>query len=843
MTRRTQAYNAFNTGELDPRVAARADVKHYHSALATGKNLIGAPQGGVYNKFGTWHRNILRRKMVAVSLSGATVTAPSGGTAANATDGDSATSLTFATADWSAGHTVLKVDFGSAKTLAAFDLRNVLVGGASASGVLQVSYSTDDISYTNFGVAFPLSSTARTFRAALAPNQTATARYWKVNTLPTAALMVSLTLGDIFCWTPGALSAVKLIEINVDPASIYVLALTDQNADVFEGGTWRAAIRVPHTSDQIGETQWTQSIDTVLLFHPDVAPRKLLRLGAASLWSSQDQAFTNIPRFDFGDTDYANGADEEQVISFSGFGNTAAGAAKTKFTLTIESYATDPITYTNNATTLGAAITAAIEALPNVDAGVTVTFDDSTKMDDGNSDSGQIRIKFTGGANANRPWLQTVPQVVSTAGTESVFVTRSVKGLKGGEDLWSPTRGYPRHGVFFQQRLLMGGFRSRGNAQAYSVTADFFNFDVNLDAPTGAILDLLDADDDRTIMRYHVGQYLHIFTNTSAHFLSDRAVDRDQPRNYVESGRSGIVAGARSIDLQGDTLFVEVGGAAVLEFVYSQLTLKYEPSNLTLLSAHLFTGALDLAVRRSSTSGDADLVLVVNADGTLVILTALHAEQVDGITWCGTETGLYRSAAVDNTGLVHLARERSIAGATEIVLETHDFAIYLDAAVTGTVSGANVTGLAALEGAQVWAYLDGSPYGPFTVSGGQIAHGLTDAPAAAIVGLWSPPVGVTLPMRPEDSEAAPRRKKRIHKVWASIFETGNIALAANGGDPVEVPLWGFSAPIDTPLLDRLVTGEVKRAGILGWSMDGQIRFTQTVPAPLHLRALRAELDG
>jgi hypothetical protein len=397
--------------------------------------------------------------------------------------------------------------------------------------------------------------------------------------------------------------------------------------------------------------------------------------------------------------------------------------------------------------------------------------------------------------------------------------------------------------VFFQQRLLMGGFRSRGNALAYSVTADFYNFDIDFDAPNGAILDLLDADDDRSIMHFHIGQNLIIFTNTSAHFFSDRAVNRDQPRNYVEIGRAGIVAGARAIGLQGNTLFAQAGGNAVLELAYSQIALNYQPANLTLLSAHLLTGAFDLAVRRATASGDADLVLVVNADGTLVPMTALHAEQVDGITWCGIETGYYRSVAVDNTGLVHLARERPIAGVTEITLETHDFGIVLDAAIDGTVAGASITGLQALEGAQVWAYFDGSPYGPFTVASGAIAHGLDDAPTEAIVGLWSPPDGETLPMRPEDSEAAPRRKRRTHKVWASIFETGNIAIGANGSAPREIPLWGFSAPIDVPLMDRLVTGEVKRAGIPGFSMDATIRFTQTKPAPLHLRALRAEYDG
>ena len=831
MTRRTQSYYSFNTGELDPALHERADVKHYYSALKTAKNLIGAPQGGAQAKFGSWHRAILRRQMAAVSLAGGSNNAPNGGTAANAVDGNSATVLTTASIS-TTSFVAFTRDFGSTVDLAAFDVRGVKCATLSASDVLKVQSSPDNAVWTDFGAAKPLSTTARDLRFALAPKQTRAARFWRVLAVDAPGGLGALTIGDVFCWSAGSLSAVKQIEINVDPSAIYTLALTGGNADVFEAGAWRAAIAIPHSSAQLEELNFTQSIDTVILFHKDVAPRKLLRLGTATQWDSTDVVFSDVPLFDFGDTAYSNGVNEKQVIHFNNFD------AATQFVLTAESYSTEAITYSLTGATLAGLVKAALEALPNVDAGLTVTVD----YGDGTGNIG-LRVEFSGGANATRAWLPMVIKIVQPVGSESATIDRPVTGLAGGESLWSATRGYPRHGVFYQQRLVMGGFRSRGNAIAYSRTGEFFDFDVNFDAPSGAIVDLLDADDDRTIRRFHVGKDLQIFTNTSAHYVSSRTIDRDQPRDYVQAARAGIVPGSRSIDLQGATVFIEAGGEVLREFVYSAVDANYQTTNLSILSSHLITGALDLAVRRSSSASDADLVLLAKSNGLLTVVTALRAEEVMGITWLSDVCGAYRAVACDNAGLIYLARERLVAGVTELVLETADFDLELDAAVTGTVVGTTVTGLDALEGWQVYAYFDGSPYGPFTVTAGSIAHGLEDAPAEAIVGLWDPAVGETLPLRAQDSESAPRRKKRIHKVWASIMDTGNLALGANGGAAREVALWGFSDPVDVALRDRLVTGEVKRAGIAGWSHDGSITFTQTMPAALHVRGLRAEYDG
>jgi hypothetical protein len=306
MARRTHTIYSTNNGELDPKVHSRADTKHYHSSLKRAKNTFGQPQGGQRFKYGSRHRAIARRIMVAQSLAAATVTAPNGGTAANLKDGDQTTALDT---DAITGSTfrVLKVDFGAAVSLAAFDLLGArCTSGDPVAGAIQVRSSPDDVTYTDFGTAYPLSTTSRNVRAALPPKQTRTARYWVVELLG-AASHGDFLLNEIECFTAGDRSNGRDFEVNRDPDNIYMLLATGGNVDVFEAGVWQAAVRIPHTSAQMDELTWTASVDSVFLFHKDVPVRRLLRMGAATLWSSSEQVFDNIPRFDFGDVAYTNG--------------------------------------------------------------------------------------------------------------------------------------------------------------------------------------------------------------------------------------------------------------------------------------------------------------------------------------------------------------------------------------------------------------------------------------------------------------------------------------------------------------------------------------------------------
>ncbi|MCW9039546.1 MAG: hypothetical protein OQJ76_03540, partial [Rhodospirillales bacterium] len=69
----------------------------------------------------------------------------------------------------------------------------------------------------------------------------------------------------------------RLIAFEFSTEQAYLLALTDGRIDVYRDGAWTASIAAPWSADQIGSINWTQSADTLLVTHPDVAPRAITR--------------------------------------------------------------------------------------------------------------------------------------------------------------------------------------------------------------------------------------------------------------------------------------------------------------------------------------------------------------------------------------------------------------------------------------------------------------------------------------------------------------------------------------------------------------------------------------
>ena len=80
------------------------------------------------------------------------------------------------------------------------------------------------------------------------------------------------------------------------------MAATDRNIRVFSNGVRQADVKIPHTAAQLPTTSWTQSLDSLFLFHEDVQPHLVRRLGDDDSWRDSVQAFTNIPTKDFNDT-------------------------------------------------------------------------------------------------------------------------------------------------------------------------------------------------------------------------------------------------------------------------------------------------------------------------------------------------------------------------------------------------------------------------------------------------------------------------------------------------------------------------------------------------------------
>lgn len=93
----------------------------------------------------------------------------------------------------------------------------------------------------------------------------------------------------------------RLLRFEFSTDQTYLLAVRPGAIDVFMAdGSRVASVAAPYAAAEIPALAWTQSLDTLILVHPDHAPAKLTRQGSHTAWALADIALSNVPKHDFG---------------------------------------------------------------------------------------------------------------------------------------------------------------------------------------------------------------------------------------------------------------------------------------------------------------------------------------------------------------------------------------------------------------------------------------------------------------------------------------------------------------------------------------------------------------
>ncbi len=95
---------------------------------------------------------------------------------------------------------------------------------------------------------------------------------------------------------------VRLIPFAFNTDQTYAFAFTAGTFRVWtRDGVLRATVAgAPWTATQAAQLNYAQSADTLLLFHPDMAPQRIRRGGSDASWTLDAAPLSNIPTFDFG---------------------------------------------------------------------------------------------------------------------------------------------------------------------------------------------------------------------------------------------------------------------------------------------------------------------------------------------------------------------------------------------------------------------------------------------------------------------------------------------------------------------------------------------------------------
>lgn len=699
------------------------------------------------------------------------------------------------------------------------------------SAAFAVQSSPDNATWTTFGAAADLGTILRTRRFALGPRQSVTARYWRVVRLGDDDLTGAVaSLDGVAFWAEDddTLSPVKLYNFDFDvDTQRYVLVATAGNIEVYQADARLASIGTPFTADQLSRVTKVQELDTFLAFHVDVPPRQITRQGANDEWDSRPATFTNVPLFDYTGLK-AGGVDEVQQIQFDSY------VTGETFNITLEDFTTDPIVYDSTAGTMEANLTAALEALDNVGAGgVTVT----------NTATDVYSVEFVGD-NAAEDFGQMAPVTIHSA-AGGVFAATLTQGVGGGEAIFSDARGYPGCGAFYQQRLWMGGLKSRPQTVLGSVIGDYFNFD-SKGRPTGAAIDEdLDTDEAVFIFALYPGRHLQVFTSSAEFYFPIEPIV--SPAAVKQTTRRGLQRGTPQGFMDGATVFVSRGGDGLCQFQFDQVQESYAATWLNTLAPHLVMGVVDMAFRRALSPKETDQALLVRSDGDIAAMMALLDQNVVGFSrW--TTTGTYLAACADTAGDLHVAVQRAVGDGFENFLEAVDPTAWLDHQVTLNVDGDPVTTMALpphMNGWTVAVMIDGVDAGDRLVVDASIPLGPTGPALRQVVaGCLFVPTMTTLPLvTSQDPRTAVERQMRTGRIALQLGPTSNVSVGIAGGTQWPVPLKRRPAVLtDGADAGSPFTGWAGVGDIPGFADDEAVTVSRPRPGPFVLRTLAVTVD-
>jgi hypothetical protein len=335
------------------------------------------------------------------------------------------------------------------------------------------------------------------------------------------------------------------------------------------------------TSAMLSTLRHAQSADTMILVHEDLPPLKIVRGASHSAWTASALTFTSVPR--------------------------------NAFTTTLTNPATD---ITPDKTSGNIKVTASGSTWLVAHVGQYINHTASF---------GRLRIVEYVSATIVKAFAE-IPLF------DTDLIASSDWQLETGwEDSWSVSRGYPKSLTFHEGRLFFGGSKSQPTTFFGSTANDFFNFDLGEGLDDQAIIATISGDSLNSIVDIFSGRDLQIFT-TGGEFYCPQAADEPiTPTNVMVrmATRNGIKPGVPVVALDSGTLFIQRQGKQLNELVFTDVELSYTTANVSLLSGHLLKSPVDMAIRRATSTEEADRLFIVNeTDGTITCYSLLRAQSV-----------------------------------------------------------------------------------------------------------------------------------------------------------------------------------------------------------------------
>jgi hypothetical protein len=429
----------------------------------------------------------------------------------------------------------------------------------------------------------------------------------------------------------------------------------------------------------------------------------------------------------------------------------------------------------------------------------------------------------------------------ATSGTASktIAFAKTANGSPRKEDVWSATRGWPKTACFFENRLVLGGTKSKPQSVFMSKTGSFFDFDIDDGDDDEAIFATISSRKLNEIVDVFPGRNLQIFTSGAEFAITSQPVTPSNINIAPQTSHGASYLEVEEVD--GATMFIDRNGKTLRDFVYSFNEDAYITQDKSVLSSQLIEQPVDLALLAGTQSEDSNWLFIVNTDGTVAVLNTLRAQDINGFTeW--TTDGNVESATVVDEKLFTVTKR---FGNLDRFIELWDFDYLMDCSkkFSPTPTQTVLTGLDHLEGETVQIVGDGIVLSPKTVSSGQVTLDANEIGYSSVeVGINFIPEIVPMPINTSiGSGQNAMRLKRVVRINMRVYETYGVYVDGN-----PVPIRTFGAAPTTPLnsAPTALSGIIDDVyDINGWNRDTMPTITVPDPTPFHLQAIEYEVES
>ncbi len=814
---------SMNTGELSPRLSARADFNKYPSGVETLENLIPLPEGGVQRRAGT--------RYVAATKTGATVKSR-------------IKKFEFSTTQ----NYILEM---GANNMRFFRNQGQITVPDVTAGIANGDFPSNITSWTdNSGAGSSITHDAANGRMNLISNGTTKAEAEQQITNASAVehvlqFQVIGSPGDYVIFSVGtATGGVQLVDTFVAEVGYHGYSFTATAADFFVrfeqelGKTVQLdnvallddapmEIKTPYAEADLYEIEGPQSADILYMFHGSYPTYRLERRGNTT-WSLIEVPWQDGPWL-------------------------AENTTATTMTATAAT---------------GLNITVTASSIVGVNGGVGFKSTDVGRS-----------IRISDNATVNWGW-GVIASVTSTTAVkvdiERTFVVTTAE-TKWRLGSWSGTTGYPSAGAFFEQRLYAAGTTDQPQTFWASQTGDFENHAPDSDPTTGTWDETVEDDDglDFTISADNVnairwmsaGEDTLSIGTTGGEWIPSSTGSVITPsditvRRQTTHGSAQIAP----VRVDNIVLFAQRAKRKIREFGFTFETDGYQAFDMTRLAQHVTQSGI---VEMDHAEEPDSQVWVVRGDGQVPAMTFRRQEDVVG--WArhivggafSTGNAVVESVTVipgaNGGGQTHdssardevwMQVKRTINSVTtrhvEFIERDYDSdqdtedAFYVDSGLTyDSTSTSTITGLDHLEGATVKVWADGALQADKTVASGSITLDI----AASVVQVGLGYTHLLKSLKISDGNAsgtAVGRTKRYNRITFIVLYSHTIEYkVGSSASYIKNDFRDVSDPMDagTPLY----TGELSVEVEGNWETDPRVWISSDDPCPFTLLAIAPEL--